>query len=168
MAQTRIACRSGLRLRAFLVSAVVDNEGAASALRSDWGFTIRTGAVTLQRNYDVLRARVVIDGDAVLDLTVADPDPLGAGDIQYVANMHLAHTPKGVRLVQVEPRYDITRAERGRPHLHTFNGEAWGAADLRPVHPVSASLATAAIRVPSIRFLCRADVWAFEGTESLK
>ena len=167
LAQTRIECRSGLRLRAFLVAAVADNAAAADALQNEWGFATRTGAVSLQRYYDTISARVVVEGETALELTVADPQPLAAGDIQYVANMNLAHTLNGVRLVQVEPRYRITRAERGQPRVHAFSGAAWGAPRLQPVYRVSASFISADIAVPSVRFLCRPDVWAFEGTETV-
>ena len=167
LAQTRIECRSGLRLRALLVQAVVDNAAAADALQREWGFTVRVGDVSLRRYYDTTRLQVVLDGATALDLRVGDPDPLGAGDIQYVANMNLAHTPRGVRLVQVEPRYRITRAERATPQVATFDGARWGLAEIRPLYPVSASIAAAEITVPSIRFVCRPDVWAFEGTEQV-
>jgi hypothetical protein len=123
--------------------------------------------VSLQRYYDSIRAQVVVAGETVLELTVADPQPLAAGDIQYVPNMNLAHTPKGLRLIQVEPRYQLIRAERGRPQVSTFNGAVWSVPELRPVYPISASLAAADITIPSIRFLCRPDVWAFEGTEAV-
>jgi hypothetical protein len=167
MAQTRIECRSGLRLRAFLVAAVVDNAAAAHALRCDWGFTVHGGGVSLRRYYDTTHARVVVDGGAGLELTIADPEPLAASDIQYVPNMNLARAPNGLRLLQVEPRYQIARAERGRPLVRIFDGARWGVPELRPVHPVSASLVAADITVPPVRFLCRPDVWAFEGTEKV-
>lgn len=167
MAQTRIECRSGLRLRAFLVAAVVDTAAAAQALQCDWGFTVRAGQVSLRRYYDTMHACVVVDGGTGLELTIADPEPLAASDIQYVPNMNLARTPNGLRLVQVEPRYQITRAERGRPLMPIFDGLRWGVPELRPVHPVSASLVAADVTIPSIRFLCRPEVWAFEGTEKV-
>jgi hypothetical protein len=167
MAQTRIECRSGLRLRAFLVSAVVDNSAAAQALRKTWGFSTRAGNVELCRYYDSLRAAVTVNGRTILDVAILDPDPLSPTDVQYVANMHLAHTPRGLRLVQVEPRYQVHRVERGRPRVLSFAGEAWGDARIVPVYPVSASLAVADITIPRVRFVCRPDVLAFEGTESV-
>ena len=165
MAQTRIECRSGLRLRGFLVSAVVDNDEAARALSTRWGFASGAGEVSLHRYYDSIRATVVADGRTILDVTVSDPIPLSAADVQYAANMNLARTPRGVRLVQVEPRYQIHRVERGRPRVMAFDGAAWGDARVRPVHPVSASLAVADVTIPPIRFVCRPDILAFDGTE---
>ncbi len=166
MAQTRIECRSGLRLRAFLVSAVVDNPDAATALSARWGFAVQDGAVTLRHYYDCVHATATVDRRAILDLIVSDPDPLSAADVQYAANMNLAHTPRGLRLVQVEPRYQIHRVERGRPRAVEFEGTAWGEARVQPVYPVAASLALADITLPRLRFVCRPDVLAFDGTEA--
>ena len=166
MAQTRIECRSGLRLRAFLVSAVVDNADAGAALGTRWGFALQDGQIALHRYYDSVHATVLVDRRAILDVVVSDPDPLSAADVQYAPNMNLAHTPRGLRLVQVEPRYQIHRVERGRPRLVEFDGAAWGDGRLRPVYPVAASLAVADLTLPRIRFVCRADVLAFDGTEA--
>ncbi len=165
MAQMRIECRSGLRLRGFLVSAVVDNAAAAQALARCWGFATRHGQIELHRYYDSLRVAVATGGCSILDVLVFDPIPLSPADVQYVANMNLAHTPRGLRLVQVEPRYQIQRVERGRPRVKEFDGAAWGDARVQPTYPVAASLAIADITMPCIRFVCRPDVLAFDGTE---
>lgn len=167
MAQTRIECRSGLRLRAFLVRAAIDNPAAAQALAKRWGFATRDGRIELHRYYDSMRATVTADGRTILDVAASDPDPLSPGDIQYIANMNVAHTPQGLRLVQVETRYQVHRIERGRPRVVAFDGAAWGDTSIEPVYPVSASLAVASITLPRVRFVCRPDVLAFEGTESV-
>jgi len=167
LAQTRIECRSGLRLRAFLVSGVVDSTVAAQALAEHWGFAVQIGRVELHRYYDSLRATVLADGQTALDIAVSNPEPLSPEDLQYAANMNLAHTPRGLRLVQVEPRYQIHRVERGRPRVLAFDGSVWGDERIRPVYPVSASVAVADITLPPIRFVCRPDVMAFDGTESV-
>jgi len=168
IAQTRIECRSGLRLRAFLVSAVVDNAAAAQALATRWGFTTQLGQIAVHRHYDSVRVAVAASGRPLLDVVVSDPEPLSPDDVQYVANMNLAHTPRGLRLLQVEPRYHIHRVERGRPRVTAFDGAAWGDSRIQPVYPVSASLAAADFTIPRIRFVCRPDVLAFEGTEAVE
>ena len=167
MAQTRLECRSGLRLRGYLISAVVDNSVAAEALGQRWGFATQNGHIELHRYYDSVRATVDTDGRRILDVIVADPDPLSPADVQYVANVNLAHTPRGLRLVQVETRYQVHRVERGRPRVVAFDGAAWGDARVQPVYPVSASLAVADLTFPRIRFVCRPDVLAFDGTEAV-
>ena len=165
MAQTRLECRSGVRARAFLVAAVVNNEEAAGALAAKWGYLARTGAVALRREGAVVRGSVVCHTREVLDIEVTGLEALGTEDVQYVANMNLAHTPSGLRLVQVEPEVHVQRAERGRPRLDAFDAPAWGDARILPVYPVAASLVTADLELAPVRFVCRPDVLAFEGTE---
>jgi hypothetical protein len=165
MAQMRIECRSGVRPRGFLVSAVVDNAAAATALASSWGFRVVPGEVRLRRFYDAVSAEVTIDGDEALSLGLRDPEPLSAADVQYVANMNLAKTPNGLRLIQVDPAFVVERAERGEPIVKAFDADRWGAGELDPAYPISASLTSGAMTLPRLRFVCRPDVWAFDGTE---
>jgi hypothetical protein len=167
IAQLRVECRSGLRPRGFLVASVVDSADAGRALASRWGYGSRPGDVGLARQYDAVTGMVRVNGRTILDVALRDPDPLGPHDIQYTASMHLARTPRGVRLVQVDPTFAVERAERGRPHLVAFDAAAWGDARIVPMHPVSASIAFADVTLPKLRYLCRPDVWAFEGTETL-
>lgn len=165
LAQTRIECRSGVRPRGFLVAAVVDNAAAAAALSSRWGFRVVAGEVRLRRFYDQVGAAVTIGGLEVLAIGLRDPEPLSTADVQYVANMNLAKTPKGLRLVQVDPTFTVERAERGEPTVTVFDGEAWGVSELDPAYPISASFTAGSMTLPRLRYLCRADVWAFDGTE---
>ena len=167
MAQARLECRSGVRARALLLSAVVNSESAASALSSNWGFAARTGAVALRREGDAVRGSAVCATREILDVEVTGLEELGAHDVQYIANVNLAHTPLGLRLVQVEPDYHVQRAERGRPRFTKFDAEAWGDARVLPVYPVAASLTSADIDLPRVRFVSRPDVLAFEGTEKV-
>jgi hypothetical protein len=165
LAELRVECRSGLRPRGFLVASVVDVPDAARALAERWGFRCRAGDVVLARHYDAVRGTVRIGGATILDVALRDPDPLGRHDVQYTASMHLAHTPRGVRLVQVDPAFVVERAERGRAELAAFDAAAWGDARIAAVHPVSASIAIAEMTLPRLRYVCKPDVWAFEGTE---
>jgi hypothetical protein len=167
LAQVRVSCRSGLRPRGFLVGAVVDSVDAGAALAARWGFRCCAGTVVLARQYDAVDARVEVDGRIVLAVSLRNPDPLGAHDVQYTASMHLADTPRGLRLVQVDPDVRIERAERGRPSLGTFDGAAWGDARIAPAHPVSGTITVADVTLPRLRYLCRPDVWAFDGTEAV-
>jgi hypothetical protein len=167
MAQMRIECRSGVRPRGFLIAAAVDNAAVATALSSRWGYSTVSGEIHLRRFYDEIRAEVTIDGQEVLGLGLRDPEPLSTADVQYVANMNLAKTPRGLRLVQVDPAFTVERAERGEPQVTAFDGEAWGVAELDPTYPVSASLTAGTMTLPRLRYVCRTDVWAFDGTEKV-
>jgi len=167
LAQLRVECRSGLRPRGFLIASVIDAVEVGRTLTARWGYGPRLGEVRLARQYDAVTGTVCVDGRTILDVGLRDPDPLGPHDIQYTASMHLARTPRGVRLVQVDPTFAVQRAERGRPHLSAFDAVAWGDARILPVHPVAASIAIAEVTLPKLRYLCRPDVWAFDGTETL-
>ena len=165
LAQCRIECRSGLRPRGFLRGGVIDNDAARAALAARWGYALALGEPRLARSYDEIRARVAAGGAPVLELALRDPMPLRNADAYYVASVHLAHTPRGLRLVQVDPDFDIARAERGRPLVDRFDAEAWGCAGARPSAPVSGSFSIADVTLPSLRYACRPDVLAFLGTE---
>jgi Acetoacetate decarboxylase (ADC) len=165
LAQCRIECRSGLRPRGFLRAAVVDQERAATGLTARWGYTTLHGEVDLRRSYDVVRAQVRSGGREILDIELRSPEPLRGQDVYYVANMNLAYTPRGLRLVQVDPDFDVERAERGKPLVNSFDAAAWKSEGVRPSHPVSASFTVATVTLPPVRFVCRPEVLAFEGTE---
>ena len=174
LAQTRIECRSGARPRAFLVSAVIDSDQAGSALSARWGYACRAGEVTMRRFYDRVVASVAVDDPAdggagdrqtILDLQVDDPVTLRSSDIQWIANMNLAHTPRGLRLVQVDPDITVHRAERFRPQIHRFDADAWGEPLLEPSYAVAATLAIADVTFPRLRYVCAPDQFAFLATE---
>ncbi len=165
MAQCRVECRSGLRPRGFLRAAVIDNAKAATELASRWGYTLQHGEVTLERGYDRSHARVAVDGEEILDLLLEDPQPLRPEDAYYVANINLAHTPNGLRLVQVDPDFEIERAERGRAIVRHFDAAAWSSQAIRPSNPVAALFTVGSLTLPALRYICRPDVLAFGGTE---
>ena len=167
MAQVRASCRSGVRPRGFVVGCTVDTPGAASALSERWGLPARLGTVHLDRFYDSVQLTVSVNDRPALTVTGLDPDPLGPGDVQYTVTSTLAHTPRGLRLVQVEPEYELRRVERVRPRLDHFDPTGWGQPALTPRHPVTASVAVGTITVPRLRFLSRPEVMAFEGTETV-
>jgi hypothetical protein len=167
LAVTRLLCRSGVRARGFLVGAFVDNAAAGQLLASQWGlhFPAPVADVRLVRRYDRVDGLVAVDGRTVLDLSLLGPQPLSASDVQFTDTMTLAHTPLGLRLVQVEQSYAMNRAERARAVVHAFDGEAWGRPALRPSYPVSATAAAADVTFEPVRFVCQTDQPAFTGTE---
>lgn len=165
LAETRIVCRSGARSRGFQVSCFVEGAGAAAVLGRRWGHRVRPAAVVLHRRYHGTAAEVRADGRTVLDVRLLDPVPLSAADLQFTDSMHLARTPRGNRLIQAERAYEVTAAERGRPALTAFDAAAWGEPRLRPSRPISAVSVTGDVVFRPVRYVCRADVSALEGTE---
>ena len=167
MAQTRIGARSGARPRGYLLAAVIDNPDAAAVLAEQWGYHCVPGEVQLRRFHDRIEGWATLGGRTILEVSLVDGEAISGSDIQYTANMHLARTPRGVRLVQVDPEYVFHRAERGRPQLASFDPSAWGDARIEPVWPVAASFAIADVTLPKLRYLCDPDVPAMQGTEKL-
>ena len=168
LAQARIGSRSGLRPRGFVEGCVCDNDAAIDALRRRWGFPVRRGGIILRRQYDATYASVTVGDHQVCEITALDPDPLGPDDVSYSTAATLAHTPRGLRLVQVDVDVTVQRAERVKPRLTCFDGPRWGAhPSVVPYHPVSASAAVGDITIQRLRYLSKADELAFTSTEVL-
>jgi hypothetical protein len=168
LAQARIGCRSGLRPRGFVQGCVCDNDAATDALRRRWGFPARAGTVTLRRQYDATYASVTLGGRQVFELMALDPEPLGPDDVSFSTAANLAHTPRGLRLVQVDIDVRATRAERVRPRLACFEGAALGVhPTVVPYHPVSASTTVGDITIQRLRYVSKPDELAFTSTEVL-
>jgi hypothetical protein len=166
LAQCRIECRSGLRPRGFLSAAVIDdNDAARQALESRWGYRLAAGAIDLRRGYHEIRARVSLSAREVLDVRLESPQLLRASDVYYVANMNAALTPNGLRLVQVDPEWKIERAERGRAVLQRFDADAWLCPSATPSDPITATYTQGAMTLPRLRYVCKPDVLAFQGSE---
>ncbi|MEX0948661.1 MAG: acetoacetate decarboxylase family protein [Acidimicrobiia bacterium] len=168
LAQGRVGARSGLRPRGHVQACVCDNEEVTEALRTRWGFPARSGTVSLRHHYDAVEASVVVGGNTVVSVRGSDPEPLGTGDIAYSQTVALAHTPRGLRLVQIEYDIAVTRAERLHPRLDAFDAEGFGVhPTVQPYHAVSASIALGAITLHRLRFVCRPEELAFTGTEPI-
>jgi hypothetical protein len=161
----RVSCRSGVRARGFTTAAVTSSEAAAEILTARFGFPCAVGRTALRRHYDGVDAEVAVDGKRILGITALDPEPMGLSDVQYTGNLNLAHTPVGLRLVQVEIDHVASRVERLTARLSAFDGEAWGNRLLDPYVVVSASVALESISFQPVRFVCRPDELAFTGTE---
>jgi hypothetical protein len=164
--QLRVGCRSGPRTRGFVVGCAVDGSAEArAALAEGWGFRCLPATVEVSRRYDRVALDVTADGRRVLAFVGRDPEPLEPQDLEYTASLNLARTGRGLRLVQVEARHAVARAERLRPDLQHLDALWWGEPQLAPAFPVVASVALAEVTLAPLRFVCRPDVPAHEGTE---
>lgn len=168
MAVARASCRSGVRARGFTTASFASTAAAVAGLQATFGFPARLADVQLRRNYDGANGTVCEAGREILALRGLDPDPLDAADVQYTGTMNLAHTPNGLRLMQIEADHDASRAERLHGEILGFVGEAWGSALLDPYFVVSASIAVGDVIFPPPRFVCRPDELAFTGTEAIR
>lgn len=165
MAILRISCRSGARARGFVAGTVVSTAAAAEGMGNTYGFPARIGDVELRRGYDGIDLNVTVDGRHVAEVVGLDPDPMGEDDVQYTGSMTLAHTPQGLRLVQVEARHVSSRVERLTSRMVHFDGEGWGQPLLDPYYVVASSVAVSEVTMPAVRFLCDPEKYAWDGTE---
>ncbi|WP_419862804.1 hypothetical protein [Candidatus Poriferisodalis sp.] len=179
-AYVRVVCRSGARARTFCTGAAASTDDAVAGLRSQLGFPVQRTQVKLRRHYDGVdltvapasetgNGAVAQDGaGTMLELSALDPDPLSVGDLQHVGSMNLAHTPLGLRLVQVETHHEPSRVERLAARIDAFDAAAWGQPLLDPYWVVSCSVSLEDIEIPPIRFVCDPAKPAAEGTERVQ
>lgn len=157
LAEAKVGCRSGARPRALSVRTYCDNAAACEVLASRWGYPVGSARVTLTRRYDRCFGTVELDGRVVLDAHLVDPEAISGADIQYLAVLNAARVERDgaavPRLVQVDPEYRFHSADRGRPELKAFDGEAFGLPGAEPYWPVSASWAVADVSMPELRYL---------------
>jgi hypothetical protein len=165
LAELRVECRSGARPRALLVQGFVDSAAAGEALAARFGFALLPAEIALRAGYFEARAEVRRGREPVLSAGARALRPLGARDVQFVSSVHLAETPRGLRLVQVDAEPAVRRAARGAPELDRFDAVAFGAPELRPSHPVAATWLALDLVLPPLRYVSRPDLHAFAGTE---
>jgi hypothetical protein len=147
---------------------VVDNEQAADALRSRWGLPARLGRVRLDANYHDVTLEVAVDGRDVFSVHALDPIPLGEDDVSFATTVSLAHTPRGLRLVQIDTDLAARRAERVTLRAPTLDATGFGLhPSVRLAHPVAASLCRGELDLHPLRYVCVPDVLAFTGTEGV-
>jgi len=107
------------------------------------------------------------DGVTTLSLEAVQPTITSATAFGLNSSIHLADTPLGPKLVQMDIDYTFTRAEICRPRLHAFVTSAWRSDGLDPAYPVSAISGVADITLRRIRFVSDLDKPALFGTQSL-
>lgn len=164
LAQLRVHGRAGARGRAALASSVIDSAGAAEELRTRWGYNCTTGSVQYKPYKDRIDLHVA-NGAASFTASLEAPEPIAPSEVQYTVNVHVADTPIGRRLVQVDPEYTVHHADRGRPRLEEFHPGDWNMPGLALTIPVSASRVVADVQLPRLRYLMVPGRPAIDGTE---
>jgi hypothetical protein len=168
IAEVRVAGRTGVRPRGFVLRSYIDNDEAAKALSSRWGFPTAKGEVSLRVLHDRVVGKIKLGGKTVYEIEEQDRDSIGGGDIQYIASMHLARNKAEDKLVlvQVDPEYVFSKAERGKPRVVALDPEAFGATrtTLNVMSPISACFTTADMTLPKVRYICNPELPAMQGT----
>jgi hypothetical protein len=167
IAEVRVAGRTGVRPRGFVLRSYCDNEAARKELASRWGYPVTAGEVSLQLRHDRVVGRARAGGKTVLEVELLDRDAISGNDIQYIASMHLARNKDDQKLVlvQVDPEYAFSKAERGKARVVALDNDAFGAGShLRITTPIMASFAVADMTLPKIRYICNPELPAMQGT----
>ena len=172
LAQLRLMGRAGAHPRGVVLRAVASTADAARELAARWGLPVAAGGVSLTRRHDRTTAVVTLDGTAILECALVDPEPISGGDVQYIHSVTLARVSLdgqvAPRLVQVDPRYTFQKAERGRPDIRMLDSEAWHATTLKSLNPIAATLCTCDTDLPRIRFVMDPEVPVIRGTRKIR
>ena len=108
----------------------------------------------------------------MLECALIDPEPISAGDVQYIHSVTLARAPLdgtvGPLLVQIDSRYTFKKADRGRPEVSVLDPAAWAAGPLRLRNPIAATMTLVDTDLPRIRFVMDAVVPVVRGTRRIR
>ncbi|MGH7949324.1 MAG: hypothetical protein ACREQF_08880 [Candidatus Binataceae bacterium] len=170
IAEVRIAGRAGVRPRSHVLRSIIDSEAARKELAARWGFPVQPGKVTLEQRHDRVVGLASIDGKSVLHIESLDRDAIGGNDIQWIASMNLARNKEDGKLVlvQVDPDFVFSKAERGRAVVVHLDNDAFRANGyLKVNHPISASFAICDVTLPKIRYVCNPELPAMQGTTKI-
>ena len=109
------------------------------------------------------RARV----SGVLEMSLEHPRPITPGDLLVTAGFNLARIDGELKLLQVEPAYEIALVQRGVPKLTTIDTEAFGDGRIKLVNPIVAAYLKGAFTYERVRYLIDPNRPAQIGTQKL-
>jgi hypothetical protein len=173
LAQLRLMGRAGVHPRGYVVHAYTNHAPATTELRRRWGFPVETADdIRLRVHHDRIAATVEAGGQRLLDCALTHYEVVAGTDINYISSVHLAQVTGGAhagpQLVQVDPRYTIHKAERGRPELAHLHEAAWQVQGLRVVHPIIGTFTTIDTDLPRIRFIMDPEQPVVHGTTRVR
>ncbi len=168
LAQVRLSCRAGVRIRALQTNSVIDgSDQARRVLSAGWGYRPVAGNIDFKRFNNRWSAVVTVDGSQVMNGYMNLPQPLNAADLQHIANMNTGRVDGEAMLLQVEPAIATLGVLRGPPVLETFDAEFWNLGDARPGFPVIGAGADLSMTLPPIRFMQNPVQSAVHGTRKV-
>ncbi|MGF1596322.1 MAG: acetoacetate decarboxylase family protein [Acidimicrobiales bacterium] len=169
LAMVRLIVRAGIRPRALLLGAWTSSADVADGLRSGWGYRIDVADIGFSRRYGAIRGTVTIGGITALDVSVEDPEPIAGADIELFDNLHLTNVEGGDPvIVQVDPTYEYSAADRGEAELTTFEPDVLGIDGVVPVYAVVGVGCRADMELAAPRFVMDPDKPAIQSTRRLE
>jgi len=125
LAQARVSCRAGVRIRTFLLQSVIDGAAAATTLENNFGYFGTPGRVVLHERSDKTTVEVISNDRCVAAGEISSLRFLEPSALQHIENMHLVDTKEGLRLMQVEPSIVTNSLLRGPGKLTIFENSFW-------------------------------------------
>lgn len=164
LAELRLMSRAGSHYGGYTVGSIADTSDAVSFLRERYGWAARLGEVTLTERYHGAQASASVDGQPVLDMAIAHPQPITPGDMLITAGFHLARVGNELKLVQSEPSYAIDVVQRGRPEVRLIDTRAFGDGRVKLTNPIVATYLKGSFTLGRVRFLIDPTQPATAGT----
>ena len=168
LAQVRLSCRTGVRIRAFLLSNVISTAQAANELSDGWGFANTVGDIDVLWRTDRINASVRAGGVEVLDMSLRAPASIGPDDLHHSANINMARCDGELQLLQVDTHFTTQSVQRGKPELTRFDAEFWGLGNTPPTYPIIAAAAQTTLAITPVQYLQNPDVIAQIGTTRIE
>ena len=167
LAQLRLSCRAGMRIRAFLVQSVIDGENAARVLSRHYGYIATPGTVVIHRRADRMEGLVHVAEHSVLNAALLKPEVLEASGLQHVGNMNLGSSKGVPQLLQIEPGITTLGVQRGPQQLIAFDSGFWGLTGRTLKHSVIGAFADIRLALPPVRYVQDPALPALVGTMKL-
>ncbi|MGO9932164.1 MAG: hypothetical protein ACLPV8_10175 [Steroidobacteraceae bacterium] len=167
LAQLRLSCRAGMRIRAFLVQSVIDGDDAARILSDRYAYIPILGKVRIHRGSDRIEGLVDVDGANVLHASLLKPEVLEVSALQHIGNMNLALSNGTPQLLQIEPNIATLALHRGAQRIIRFNDRFWGLPGRTLTHSVIGASADVKLSLPPVRFVQDPAALAALGTQRL-
>jgi hypothetical protein len=167
LAQLRLSCRAGMRIRAYLVQSVIDGEKAAQVLSQRYAYIPTPGTVLIHRRADRIEGLVNVAGQNVLHAALLKPEVLEVSGLQHIGNMNLAMAKGVPQLVQIEPSIATLGLQRGAQQLITFDGGFWRLPGRVLRHSVIGASADVKLALPPVRYVQDPTLSAMVGTRKL-
>ncbi|HEY3653720.1 MAG TPA: hypothetical protein VGL34_01930 [Steroidobacteraceae bacterium] len=167
LAQLRLSCRAGMRIRAFLVQSVIDGEHAARVLSRHYGYIPTPGTVVIHRRSDRIEGLVDVGGQNVLHAALLKPEVLEVSGLQHIGNMNLAILRGVPQLLQIELSITTLGLQRGAQQLIAFDGEFWRLPGRTLRHSVIGACADVKLALPPVRYVQDPALSAMAGTKKL-
>jgi hypothetical protein len=167
LAELRVVARAAYRPRAFVLRSFIDNPQAERELALRWGYPAAAGKIEIRQRHDRVETMVYAQGRLILRGEMRQREIVAGVDLQFISSMHLARNRADGKtvLMQVDPEYAVTRAERGASNIMLVDPQAWHTGKhLVLTNPMTATLAWCDVTLPRIRYVCDPLRPAHEGT----